>query len=354
MSSSSSSSSASSSSSTLSTPSLLGVCTSPSHSSFFLSITPLYRVHPLVIFSILDHYQRRPAGQSRVVGTLLGCIQEGGAIEVKQAFPVPHSEEIESATVQLDYHHSMVALHNKVAPKDVVVGWYSTSGSNESSTTNQSDSQLNYVTSLIHEMYRSQMPNNNNNNSGNSSNTPIEPVHISVDVSMKGGMKISGWVNEVIRSRPSSSSVGSSSSSSSSTDILSNFHPVPVEMWGYEEEKIGVDALISGVPDNDKRLDAPATFLSDAENIEAAIASVVESIGELEGYIARVVAGKVEHPNAALALQIHSLLSGLPTLDAATFQSTFATHIQDILAVVYLANMTKNQLAIADKANMLL
>ena len=76
--------------------SLLGGCTSASASSFFLTSTPTYRVHPLVIFSILDHYQRRNDGQTRVVGTLLGQQLEGGIIDVKQAFPVPHQEEAES------------------------------------------------------------------------------------------------------------------------------------------------------------------------------------------------------------------------------------------------------------------
>jgi hypothetical protein len=77
---------------------LLGGCTATSNTSFFLTTTPTYRVHPLVIFSILDHYQRRNDGQARVVGTLLGQQLEGNVIEIKQAFPVPHEEEEESVS----------------------------------------------------------------------------------------------------------------------------------------------------------------------------------------------------------------------------------------------------------------
>lgn len=32
------------------------------------------RVHPIVLFSVLDHYNRRPEHAQRVVGTLLGTV----------------------------------------------------------------------------------------------------------------------------------------------------------------------------------------------------------------------------------------------------------------------------------------
>ena len=79
---------------------MLGGCTATATPSFFLSSTPTYRVHPLVVFSVLDHYQRRNDGQTRVVGTLLGQQMENGVVEIKQAFPVPHQEEEESVSTQ--------------------------------------------------------------------------------------------------------------------------------------------------------------------------------------------------------------------------------------------------------------
>jgi len=326
-----------------STASLLGGCTFPSSSSLFLASTPRYHVHPLVIFSILDHYHRRNVGQQRVVGTLLGSV-EGNVIEVKQAFPVPHQEEEDSATIEIDYHHSMLGLHRQVSPKDVVVGWYSTTGSSEADDKSKAPS-LNYVTSLLHDVYRTQMnvaPN-------------VEPLHLTVDVSMKGGMKIAGYINSVVRTKTNGNGNANSASSSSNTttDLLSHFLPVPVTLDAYEEEQIGVDALISGVPDDDSRLDAPATILSDSENLEQSVMKVLECMETIESYIQRVAAGKIENPDAKLAVQIHQLLASMPVIDSNNFQQTFATHIQDMLSIVYLANMTKNQLAIADKANVL-
>lgn len=49
------------------------------------------RVHPVVIFNILDQFLRRSEGQDRVIGTLLG-LNVDGVIEIRNCFPVPHTE----------------------------------------------------------------------------------------------------------------------------------------------------------------------------------------------------------------------------------------------------------------------
>lgn len=46
----------------------------------------------MVVFNILDHYIRRPEAD-RVMGALLGNIsEEDGVVEIRNCFPVPHSE----------------------------------------------------------------------------------------------------------------------------------------------------------------------------------------------------------------------------------------------------------------------
>ena len=49
------------------------------------------KVHPVVLFSIIDHYARRNEGQERVIGTLLGTVRDG-EVEIRNCFPVPHNE----------------------------------------------------------------------------------------------------------------------------------------------------------------------------------------------------------------------------------------------------------------------
>ena len=52
------------------------------------------KIHPTVIFAILDHYVRRNDAQNRVIGTLLG-VENDGVIEIKSSFPELHSESQE-------------------------------------------------------------------------------------------------------------------------------------------------------------------------------------------------------------------------------------------------------------------
>jgi translation initiation factor 3 subunit F len=58
------------------------------------STTPYENVliQPVVIYNILDHFIRRNEQQFRVVGTLVGIINERGIVEVRNCYPVPHSE----------------------------------------------------------------------------------------------------------------------------------------------------------------------------------------------------------------------------------------------------------------------
>lgn len=53
------------------------------------------KIHPLVVFNILDHFLRRPFGSTRVIGTLLGVYHHDGTVEVRNSFAVPHSTDPE-------------------------------------------------------------------------------------------------------------------------------------------------------------------------------------------------------------------------------------------------------------------
>lgn len=48
-------------------------------------------IHPVVLFSIVDSYERRNEDSKRVIGTLLGTIDKN-VVEIKSCFCVPHNE----------------------------------------------------------------------------------------------------------------------------------------------------------------------------------------------------------------------------------------------------------------------
>lgn len=48
-------------------------------------------IHPVVLFSIVDGYERRSEDAKRVIGTLLGSVDKA-SVEIRSSFGVPHNE----------------------------------------------------------------------------------------------------------------------------------------------------------------------------------------------------------------------------------------------------------------------
>lgn len=47
------------------------------------------------------------------------------------------------------------------------------------------------------------------------------------------------------------------------------------------------------------------------------------------------------------------VLASIPRFDSASFEKAFADHLQDVLMVVHLSNLTRTQLAIAERLQFL-
>ncbi|BAM42094.1 uncharacterized protein TOT_040000470 [Theileria orientalis strain Shintoku] len=77
--------------------------------------TPLtnikWKIHPTVIFTILDSYMRREEGQYNVIGTLLGIVCEGNTVEITDSFVDRHS-----LTDELDIIHKFQARNLRLGP----------------------------------------------------------------------------------------------------------------------------------------------------------------------------------------------------------------------------------------------
>ena len=81
-----------------------------------------------VLFAVLDHYTRRNEGQKRVIGTLLGTVDEAtGAVEVTNCFAVTHSDKVDAdqheVFLDMKFQQTMRDLHARVNPKEAIVGW---------------------------------------------------------------------------------------------------------------------------------------------------------------------------------------------------------------------------------------
>jgi len=277
----------------------------------------VYRLHPVVVFSILDHFKRRGDGQSRVVGTLLGE-KKGNFVYIKNCFPVP-SHIVNDDTAQVDkvYHDQMLKLHKQVNESEVVVGWYSTGD------------KITYISAQMHqEMYQPEFDID-------------QPVHLRVEVDSdmkQSKLGVKAYTVKTLK-------VGEK-------DVLARFENAPLEYHAYEAEKIGVDSLITGQPENNQ-LDAPASILTDFESIDLSLSKLLESLHAISVYVKKVV-DKKEKGDVAVGQAIHDAISAIPKIDTGRFKKLLNDTVQDLLMVIYLANLTRTQVALADKITGLL
>ncbi|KOB76139.1 Eukaryotic translation initiation factor 3 subunit F, partial [Operophtera brumata] len=116
------------------------------------------KIHPVVLFQIVDAYERRNADSHRVIGTLLGTTDKG-VVEVTNCFCVPHKEHADQVEAELNYAMDVYELNRRVNSNESIVGWWATG--NE--VTNHS--------SVIHEYY---------------SRECRAPVHVTLDTSLAG------------------------------------------------------------------------------------------------------------------------------------------------------------------------
>jgi len=260
------------------------------------------KVHPVVILSILDHYIRRTE-EHRVIGTLVGSVSSDGVVEVKNCFPVPHTEG-DQVGVDMEYHHNMLELHHKIAPKEVIVGWYATG------------STINEASVMIHEFYWREI------NHG--------PIHLTVDTHLtNNALQLKAYVSTNITLNEKA--------------IGSQFLTIPVEMQTLDAERIGVDLLMKGEAST-----ASNELLSDLDSIETSITKIQQMLNVVQQYVDNVLADK-EVGDSNIGRHLMQCVSALPRLTPAALERMFNSSLQDLLLVVYLANLTRTQLALSDK-----
>ena len=83
-------------------------------------------VHPIVLLSVVDHYNRVAKDtKKRVVGMLLGTVSKG-VVDITNCYAVPFEEDDKDLNIwYLDhsYHEQMFSMFKKVNASEKLVGW---------------------------------------------------------------------------------------------------------------------------------------------------------------------------------------------------------------------------------------
>lgn len=278
------------------------------------------KVHPVVVLSILDHFNRRNSDQQRVIGTLLGVVSEGGDVDVRNSFPVPHSEnEKDGVSVDMEFHRTMFELHQRVNPKETIVGWYATGN------------VVTYASSLIHEFYGREIRSTLTKELPN-------PIHLTVD---------SEFTNDKLSVRAYTSTIVGMPTADGPPGFM--FYPLPCELKVADSERMGMDLIVKA---KDSSVHT-ASLVTDLENLEQSVIKVRDLLDSVQTYVDDVLKGKIS-ADSKVGRHLMTMLSSAPKMDKAQFEQLFNNNLQDLLMVVYLANLTRTQLSIATRLQQLL
>ncbi|KAH9055603.1 Mov34-domain-containing protein [Lactarius vividus] len=267
----------------------------PPSSAVYLNLSyriPSVTIHPTALFSILDHHLRRTDAQQRVIGTLLGMRGEGdGAVTVRSAFAVLHSETSEQVAVDMDYHRAMFELSQRVNPKEIIVGWYST-GSN-----------LNTYSALIQNFYSQET-------------APYPAIHIALNTGTQVGEEagVKAYVSSPVGVFPKPENAV--------------FVPIPVTLRANDAERSGLHLLEN----------APTSPVGELAQLESTLNGVIEMLDRVLEYAQEAAAGNPA--DAALGRYLMDALGGsVEELG----KGGFASSLQDTLMMSYLANLVRAQ-----------
>ncbi|KAJ7791674.1 JAB1/Mov34/MPN/PAD-1 ubiquitin protease-domain-containing protein [Mycena olivaceomarginata] len=260
-------------------------------------------IHPVALFSILDHYLRRNDEQPRVIGTLLGTRSpDNTQIHVRSSFAVLHSENEEQVAVDMEYHRTMYELHSRVNPKETIVGWYST-GSN-----------LNTYSALIQNFYSQET-------------APHHAIHVALNTGAEEGEEagVQAYVSSPVGVFPKPENC--------------IFVPVPVRLQFQDAERSGLDLLTQTAQSPNSTTAQPITSIA---NLDATLNTVSQMLDRVLGYVRQVLAGEIEG-DKALGRYLMDTLGVAAIGEKGGEDKAFNASLQDTLMISYLANLVRAQ-----------
>jgi translation initiation factor 3 subunit F len=284
----------------------------------------LVEIHPAVLFSILDQYVRPRREQEnndprdRLIGSLLGFFGNDGVVHVTNCFPVPHKEEKpDQFALNMDCLKRMLNLHSTVSPQQQLVGWYSTA--------------FNSASVLVHNFYAKEINRS--------------PVHLLLDLGSldKGVLSINCYYTISVHFIDKNKPVPVNRKNPDDKKLQEHFRPIRYMIKSGHGERTVIERLIET-----KEMTLPPQLSNNLESLETALQSLLEMINVVSQYVKDVTKG-TKPGEVKIGHLIEDTLALLPIYDSDRFEKIFTKGLQDVLMIVYLANLTRTHLLLAEQ-----
>lgn len=310
-------------------------------------------IHPLVLLSATDHYNRIAKGtRKRVVGVLLGTVNKG-KVDATNSFAVPFEEDNKNSNVfYLDhiFVENMLRMFKKINSKERLVGFYSTGP------------QIRNNDVRIYSMLTRFLPKG--------TITPavfciidVRPNRKSIpttaykmieeyDETKKASRSATNSTNTTTTGTSSSSSGKGKSSSGGNNNTVAelkkNFAHVPSIIGAMEAEEIGVEHLLRDI--NDPTISTVATLI---QGKMAGLASLTDKLAEMKRYLEDCASGKIkkEKINQEIIANMQSILNLLPNLNVEELVKSMMIKTNDSHMVIYLSSLIRSVIALHDLVN---
>merc|ERR1712217_232697 len=265
-------------------------------------------VHPIVLLSVVDHYNRVAKGTTkRVVGTLLGEVTDF-QLHITNCFAVPFEEDPRDPQVWFvdhNFHENMFAMFKKVNQKERVVGWYSTGPKIKPSDLS------------IHELFRRYCP---------------ELVLVDMDVQpedlelpMEAYYSVQEQTSDEVFKR--------------------TFLHVQSTVGAFEAEEVGVEHLLRDI----KNASASTLAVRVGDKI-AALTGLSMRLAEISKYLQSVYDGKLPM-NQEIIYQLQEVFNLLPDQDSEELVKSFAMETNDMMLSLYLGSILRSTIALHNLIN---
>jgi 26S proteasome regulatory subunit N8 len=267
-------------------------------------------VHPLVLLSVVDHYNRmgKVGNVRRVVGVLLGSNRQG-VLDVSNSFAVPFDEDSKEADVWFldhDYLETMYGMFRKVNAREKIVGWYHTGPK----------LQPNDV--IINELMRKYCPNS---------------ILVIIDAKPK------------TLGLPTEAYIAVEEVHDDGTPTTKTFDHVASEIGAEEAEEVGVEHLLRDIKDT-----SAGTLSQRITNQLTGLRGLHAQLEEIHSYLEQVCADKLPINHQIIYL-LQDVFNLLPDVTLQSFVKAVYIKTNDQQLVLYVASLVRSILALHNLIN---